>query len=91
MAIESVLITDNTSVIQDEVLAHRLGLIPIVVDPALFNYPPADGTLDLKYGKRGVEGLAGLVGLVGLVVMVAIVILVPPTGLLWDVVEDVGA
>ncbi|XP_059444038.1 uncharacterized protein LOC132175955 [Corylus avellana] len=41
MAIEKVLIANNTSAIQDEVLAHRLGLIPISVDPRLFEY--ADG------------------------------------------------
>ncbi|KAG2682624.1 hypothetical protein I3760_11G199700 [Carya illinoinensis] len=38
MAIEKVLIANNTSVVQDEVLAHRLGLIPISVDPRLFEY-----------------------------------------------------
>ncbi|KAA8534674.1 hypothetical protein F0562_032191 [Nyssa sinensis] len=38
MAIEKVLIANNTSVIQDEVLAHRLGLVPIKVDPRLFDY-----------------------------------------------------
>lgn len=38
MAIEKVLIANNTSVIQDEVLSHRLGLIPIGVDPRLFDY-----------------------------------------------------
>lgn len=38
MAIEKVLIANNTSVIQDEVLAHRLGLIPLNVDPRLFEY-----------------------------------------------------
>ncbi|KAH9313503.1 hypothetical protein KI387_022130 [Taxus chinensis] len=38
MAIETVLIANNTSVIQDEVLAHRLGLIPIKADPRLFEY-----------------------------------------------------
>lgn len=38
MAIEKVLIANNTSVIQDEVLAHRLGLIPINADPRLFEY-----------------------------------------------------
>ncbi|KAM7280453.1 hypothetical protein ACFE04_007587 [Oxalis oulophora] len=38
MAIEKVLIANNTSVVQDEVLAHRLGLIPIEVDPRLFEY-----------------------------------------------------
>lgn len=38
MAIEKVLIANNTSVIQDEVLAHRLGLIPINVDPRLFEF-----------------------------------------------------
>ncbi|KAG5091412.1 hypothetical protein JHK82_050190 [Glycine max] len=38
MAIERVYITNNTSVVQDEVLSHRLGLIPIRVDPKLFEY-----------------------------------------------------
>lgn len=38
MAIEKVYIANNTSVIQDEVLAHRLGLLPIKVDPRLFDY-----------------------------------------------------
>jgi DNA-directed RNA polymerase I and III subunit RPAC1 len=38
MAIEHVFIANNTSIIQDEVLAHRLGLIPIKVDPRLFEY-----------------------------------------------------
>lgn len=38
MAIEKVLVANNTSVIQDEVLAHRLGLIPVIVDPRLFAY-----------------------------------------------------
>lgn len=38
MAIEHVYIINNTSIIQDEVLAHRLGLIPLRVDPRLFQY-----------------------------------------------------
>lgn len=38
MAIEKVLIYNNTSIIQDEVLAHRLGLVPIKADPRLFEY-----------------------------------------------------
>ena len=36
MAIEEVFIMNNTSILQDEVLAHRIGLIPIAADPALF-------------------------------------------------------
>eukprot|EP00871_Galdieria_phlegrea_P004785 jgi/Galph1/5307/GphlegSOOS_G3905.1 len=36
MAIEHVLMSDNTSVIHDEILAHRLGLIPIRADANLF-------------------------------------------------------
>ncbi|XP_014785989.1 DNA-directed RNA polymerases I and III subunit RPAC1, partial [Octopus bimaculoides] len=38
MAIEKVFVNNNTSIIQDEVLAHRLGLIPIYADPRLFEY-----------------------------------------------------
>lgn len=38
MAIDRVHVLDNTSVIQDEVLAHRLGLIPLKADPRLFEY-----------------------------------------------------
>jgi len=45
MAIDKVFIFNNSSIIQDEVLAHRLGLIPIFADPRLFNYPqsPVEG------------------------------------------------
>ena len=38
MAIETVYILNNTSIIPDEVLAHRLGLIPILADPRSFEY-----------------------------------------------------
>lgn len=36
MAIETILLFQNTSIIQDEVLSHRLGLIPIMADPRRF-------------------------------------------------------
>ena len=36
MAIEKVYIYNNTSIIQDEVLSHRLGLIPLKADPRKF-------------------------------------------------------
>lgn len=38
MAIEKVILRQNTSLIQDEVFAHRLGLIPIKVDPRCFKF-----------------------------------------------------
>lgn len=38
MAIEYVRIYNNNGIIQDEVLAHRLGLIPIKADPRKFQY-----------------------------------------------------
>ena len=38
MAIEKVHVFNNTSVIQDEVLAHRLGLIPLKANPNLFKF-----------------------------------------------------
>ncbi|DAZ95954.1 TPA: hypothetical protein N0F65_009255 [Lagenidium giganteum] len=40
MAIEHVYIWNNSSIIQDEVLAHRLGLIPLNVDPREFQSFP---------------------------------------------------
>lgn len=43
MAIHRVSFYQNTSIIPDEVLAHRLGLVPIFADPRLFQYK--DGTL----------------------------------------------
>lgn len=42
MAFEKVHIFNNTSIIQDEVLAHRLGLIPLRADPRLFEYKEDD-------------------------------------------------
>eukprot|EP00262_Sarcandra_glabra_P006740 TRINITY_DN1923_c0_g1_i1.p1 TRINITY_DN1923_c0_g1~~TRINITY_DN1923_c0_g1_i1.p1 ORF type:complete len:369 (+),score=68.97 TRINITY_DN1923_c0_g1_i1:191-1297(+) len=48
MAIEKVLVANNTSIIQDEVLAHRLGLIPIKADPRLFEYMTENDTSNEK-------------------------------------------
>jgi DNA-directed RNA polymerase I and III subunit RPAC1 len=39
MAIEHVYIINNTSLINDEILAHRLGLLPIFADPTKFESP----------------------------------------------------
>eukprot|EP00955_Chlamydomonas_euryale_P012362 132909-Chlamydomonas_euryale.AAC.1 len=38
VAIEHVYVLNNTSIIQDEVLAHRLGLLPLRFDPALLEF-----------------------------------------------------
>jgi len=40
MAIEKVYIYMNTSIMQDEIMAHRLGLLPLNADPRLFSFPP---------------------------------------------------
>lgn len=47
MAFDRVFMFNNTSIIQDEVLAHRLGLIPLKADPRLFEFRP-EGTLTIK-------------------------------------------
>lgn len=38
MAVERVEMINNTSVIPDEVLAHRLGMVPILADPRKFHF-----------------------------------------------------
>ena len=44
MAMEHTFILNNTSVIQDEVLAHRLGLVPVLADPSAFDFrAPEEG------------------------------------------------
>ncbi|KAI5455008.1 DNA-directed RNA polymerase core subunit rpc40 [Naganishia albida] len=40
VAIENVYVYNNTSIVQDEVLAHRLGLVPIKVDPRKVKWKP---------------------------------------------------
>ncbi|XP_013912579.1 PREDICTED: DNA-directed RNA polymerases I and III subunit RPAC1 [Thamnophis sirtalis] len=46
MAVEKVFIYNNTSIVQDEILAHRLGLIPICADPRLFEYKSEEDECD---------------------------------------------
>jgi DNA-directed RNA polymerases I and III subunit RPAC1 len=49
MAVKTVYFHDNTSIVQDEVLAHRIGLIPLKVDPNLFqNYNDSIDKTDLN-------------------------------------------
>lgn len=42
IAIERVYVYNNTSVVQDEVLAHRLGLVPLYIDPRILEDAPVD-------------------------------------------------
>lgn len=42
MAFENIYLMNNTSIVQDEVLCHRIGLIPIKADPRLFEFKQAD-------------------------------------------------
>mmetsp|Transcript_12393 Transcript_12393/g.15812 ORF Transcript_12393/g.15812 Transcript_12393/m.15812 type:complete len:312 (+) Transcript_12393:265-1200(+) len=54
MAIEKVEMWQNTSIIPDENLAHRVGLIPLAVDPRLFEFKtsaakPYDATNSLRF------------------------------------------
>lgn len=54
MAIEKVELWQNTSIIPDENLAHRLGLIPIAADPRQFEFKasptkPYDATNSLRF------------------------------------------
>uniref|UniRef100_A0A7S1KSC8 DNA-directed RNA polymerases I and III subunit RPAC1 n=1 Tax=Percolomonas cosmopolitus TaxID=63605 RepID=A0A7S1KSC8_9EUKA len=42
MAVHYVVINRNTSILKDEILAHRLGLIPILADPSKFRFKSGD-------------------------------------------------
>lgn len=42
VAIEHCFIYNNTSVIQDEMLAHRMGLIPLSIDPTKIDWKPTN-------------------------------------------------
>jgi DNA-directed RNA polymerases I and III subunit RPAC1 len=46
VAIEKVEMWQNTSIIADENLAHRMGLIPIMVDPKLIEFKTAEKEYD---------------------------------------------
>jgi DNA-directed RNA polymerase I and III subunit RPAC1 len=52
IAIETVFVMNNTSIIHDEILSQRLGLIPIKVDPQHFDYKlgSTDDPTDLNTG-----------------------------------------
>ena len=39
MAVEEVGIVENSSVLNDEFLAHRIGLVPLKMDPAILEEP----------------------------------------------------
>eukprot|EP00092_Neocalanus_flemingeri_P013273 GFUD01014305.1.p1 GENE.GFUD01014305.1~~GFUD01014305.1.p1 ORF type:complete len:359 (-),score=138.31 GFUD01014305.1:128-1153(-) len=55
MAIEKVHMYQNTSIMQDEVLAHRLGLIPLTADPRLFSWPAPDWSPESGTDKDTLE------------------------------------
>ena len=46
MAIEEVTMIQNTSVMQDEVLCHRLGLLPLKIDARMFDFVSKKGRMD---------------------------------------------
>ena len=52
MAIETVIINQNTSIIPDEVLAHRLGLIPILADANDFEEKKENEDFNEKNNRR---------------------------------------
>lgn len=44
MAIETVYVDQNTSITHDEVLSHRLGLLPVLADPKEFEMGGGEDT-----------------------------------------------
>jgi DNA-directed RNA polymerase I and III subunit RPAC1 len=52
MAVDKVRIYNNTSIMQDEFLSHRLGLIPIRADPTRFSFKEEDPSFVAKAKKK---------------------------------------
>lgn len=50
MAVKDIILRDNESVFPDEFIAHRLGLVPLQVDPEMFEF--VDGDLNEKNSLR---------------------------------------
>ena len=46
MAFEQIYIRNNTSVLVDEVLSHRIGLLPIAADPRFFHFRGSEPQTD---------------------------------------------
>jgi DNA-directed RNA polymerase I and III subunit RPAC1 len=59
MAIETVKIFNNTSIIQDEVLASRLGLVPLRADARYFSYKRDEGEASGALDRPAEELFAG--------------------------------
>ena len=60
VAIEGVGILDNTGVMPDEILCHRLGLLPIAVNPGKLDYPAHPSDVCDSYNDPGRVLLFGL-------------------------------
>lgn len=52
MAVDYVIFRNNTSVLHDEIIAHRIGLIPLTSDDAVEKYPPPEECSDEKALNR---------------------------------------
>ncbi len=62
MAVADVLFIDNTSALYDEIIAHRLGLIPFTSDEALSKYKPPEECAECGE-PEGCEGCYAIVTL----------------------------
>lgn len=55
MSIEEVEFKDNSSILYDEMVAHRLGLIPLTTDLKSYELPPAEGLGETPAAKHAVQ------------------------------------
>lgn len=52
MAIEHAYVMNNTSIVQDEIISHRLGLVPIKAPPHAFDYKGGKGKHQKSVGDN---------------------------------------